>query len=81
VEAAWRAGAVLTVQVPTRAPVKNRVRITRHCAGSGRSGHDRTCVGASFERLRARGLRPTGCGSAAGVGSMRYPLRICTPRP
>ena len=43
---------------------------------------DRTCVGAPFGRLRARGLRPAGCGGpAAGVGSMRYPLRICTARP
>ena len=40
-----------------RTPVKNRIRIRRHCPGLGRSGHDRTCVGAPFGRLRARGFR------------------------
>ena len=39
-------------------------------------------VGASFGRFRARGLRSADCsGSAAGVGSMRYRLRICRPPP
>jgi hypothetical protein len=40
----------------TRTPVKNRVPISRHCAASGRSGQDRTWVGAPFGRFRARGL-------------------------
>jgi hypothetical protein len=66
----------------TLVPVKNRVRMSRHCAGFGRSGHDRICVGAPFERLRARGLPSTDCcGPPATVGSMRYPLRICTSTP
>jgi hypothetical protein len=65
----------------TRVPVKNRVRISRHCAGFGRSGHDRTWVGAPLGRLRARGLRSTVCsGPPAGVGSMRYPLPVSTPQ-
>jgi hypothetical protein len=52
----------------TRTPVKNRIATTRHCAAAGRSGQDRTCVGAPLGRLRARGFRT---GSPAGVGAIR----------
>lgn len=88
--AACHAGSALTARLRpmnpsstalyTRAPVKNRVPITRHWPGSGRSGHDRTCVAAPFGRLRARGLRSPDCpGSAAGLGAMRQALP--TPQP
>jgi hypothetical protein len=60
----------------TRTPAKNRVRIWRHCVGVGRSGHDRTWVGAPFARLRARGLRT---GAAAGLGALRQVLATAQP--
>ena len=59
----------------TRVPVKNRVRMSRLCAGLGRNGHDRTWVGAPFGRLRARGLRSAGCSRRRGRVSVR-----CGPR-